>query len=135
MYFGNAAFRWSVMHGSESSLGTMRIGISHSSLAHALKWLGAWVLDRPLPPELLGQCCDRFRPARIGVELRESLLANSQGHSDLVEWHWDHRLGRAEGWLWHNGVLQQFRWWRREGELVVRTQLHCTEQTPLRLLV
>lgn len=121
-------------HGRENSPGSMRNGMSHRSIEQVLTHLGAWVLDRPVPPELIGQCCDRLRPAPIGEELRAALRAHNQSRSELVEWHWDQRLGRADGWLWQNGVLQQFRWWRRDGRLVVRAQLRCTGQAPLQLL-
>ena len=113
----------------------MRNGISNRQIAEALTRVGAWVLDLPMPPQLIGQYCDRLRPAPIGKELRAALHANGQGTSELVEWHWDQQLARAEGWLWHNGVVQQFHWWRRDGRLVVRAQLHCTEQAPLQVVV
>lgn len=113
----------------------MRHEMSHRSLAHVLSQVGAWVLDRPVPPDLIGQCCDRLRPPRIGQELRDALRANRQGQSQLVAWHWNQRLGRVDGWLWQNGLLQQFRWWRADGRLVIRPQLRCTEQSPLQLLV
>ncbi len=109
-------------------------GISNSPLQPALKHIGAWVLDRPLQPELLGQCCDRLRPAPIGQELREALKANGHGNSELLEWHWNRRQGRAEGWLWEQGVVQRFRWCRRDGRLVVHAQLRCTERATLQLL-
>lgn len=110
-------------------------GISNKQIAQALTRFGAWVLDLPMPPQLIGQRCDRLRPASIGKELRTALQANGQGSSELLEWHWDQQLARAEGWLWQNGVVQQFRWWRRDGRLVVRAQLRCTPQAPLQLLV
>ena len=109
-------------------------GISNSPLAPALQRISAWVLDRPPLPELLGQCCDRLRPTPIGLELREALRAHGHGTSELLEWHWDHRLGRAEGWLWQEGVVQHFRWCRRDGRLVVQAQLRCTERATLQLL-
>lgn len=112
----------------------MAPGISNNPLAPALKHISAWVLDRPLPPDLLGQCCDRLRPGPIGLELREALRANGHGNSELLEWHWDHRLSRAEGWLWQQGVVQHFRWCRRDGHLAVRAQLRCTGRSPLQLL-
>ena len=108
--------------------------IRTSPLPPALQQISAWVLDQPLPLDLRGQCCDRLRPGPIGQELREALRANGHGSSELLEWHWDQRTRRAEGWLWHQGVVHHFRWWRREGRLQVRAQLRCTEQARLQLL-
>jgi hypothetical protein len=112
----------------------MRHGMSNKQITQALTRVGAWVFDLPVPPQLIGQRCDRLRPAPIGQELRAALHAHGQGSSELLEWHWDQQLARAEGWLWHNGVVEQFRWWRSDGRLVVRAQLLCTEQAPLQLL-
>ena len=109
-------------------------GISNSPLAPALERISAWVLDRPLAPELLGQCCDRLRPAPVGLELRAALRAQGHGASELLEWHWDQRQGRAEGWLWQQGLVQHFRWCRRDGRLAVRAQLRCSERATLQLL-
>jgi len=52
----------------------------------------------------------------------------------LVEWRWDQRQGRVEGWLWQQGVLQRFRWWRHSGRLMVQEQLYCTMTAPLHVL-
>ena len=113
----------------------MRNGISTKQIADVIKSVGAWVMDVPTPPALIGQRCDRLRPAPIGKELRAALKANHHGNSEIVEWHWDQRLERAEGWLWNKGVLQVFRWSRRDRRLVVRAQLRCTERAALQLLV
>jgi hypothetical protein len=113
----------------------MRNGISSKQIAEAIRSVGAWVMDMQKPPALIGQRCDRLRPAPIGKELRAALQANDHGSGELVEWHWDQRQARAEGWLWNNGVLQEFRWSRRDGRLIVRAQLRCTAQTVLQLLV
>jgi hypothetical protein len=109
-------------------------GTSTSPMAPALQRLSAWVLDRPLPLELLGQCCDRLRPTPVGLELRAALQANGHGTSELLEWHWDQRRGRAEGWLWQQGVVQHFRWCRRDGRLAVRAQLRCRARGSVQLL-
>ena len=109
-------------------------GTSISPMAPALQRLSAWVLDRPLPPELLGQCCDRLRPTPVGLELRAALRAHGHGASELLEWHWDQRRGRAEGWLWQQGVVLHFGWYRRDGRLAVRAQLHCCERGSVQLL-
>ena len=122
------------VHGGSSRAGSMAPGSSNRLLAPALKHISAWVLDRPLQRDLHGQCCDRLRPAPIGLALREALRANGHGNSELLEWHWDHHLGRAEGWLWQQGVVQHFRWYRRDGRLAVRAQLRCSERSTLQLL-
>ena len=122
------------MHGEGSSPESMRHGISNKQIVDAIRSLGAWVMDVPETPELIGQRCDRLRPAPIGKELRAALQSNHHGNSELVEWHWDQRLERAEGWLWNNGVLEAFRWCRRDGRLVVRAQLRCTEKPLLQVL-
>lgn len=112
----------------------MRSGTSNNPIAQALSSVGAWVLDVPLPAALIGQRCDRLRPFPIGHELRAALQANGQGTSDLVEWHWDQRLARADGWLWNRGVLLQFRWWRRDGRMTLRQQLECTTRSSLQVV-
>ena len=103
-------------------------------LKAALDRIGAWVLDQPLVPALEGQCCDRLRPNQIQRELLESLEQSGLDGSSLVDWRWDARQGRAKGWLWQNGALQRFRWWRESGRLTLHEQLNCVTTAPLRAL-
>ena len=94
----------------------------------------AWVLDQPEQPELHGQCCDRLRPAPVRRELDAALSRSVVRGCSLVEWRWDQRQGRVEGWLWQRGVLQRFRWWRHSGQLTLQEQLHCTTTARLHVV-
>jgi hypothetical protein len=40
----------------------------------------------------------------------------------------------VKGWLWQNGALQRFRWWRDSGRLTLHEQLNCVTTAPLRAL-
>lgn len=106
-----------------------------SGIRTAVEHLGAWVLDQPLPPVLVGQCCDRLRPSQIHRELLQGLMQAGLAEVGLVEWRWEQRQGRVQGWLWQNGLLQRFRWMRHTGQLVLCDQLRCTVALPLRVLV
>ncbi len=97
-----------------------------------LQRLGAWVLDQPLTPALEGQCCDRLRPAQIGRDLTRALARHDFSGCTVVEWTWDQRRQRAEGWLWSNGLLQRFRWQRQDDQLRLRRQLFCGSAPALR---
>ena len=99
-----------------------------------LQRLGAWVLDQPLTPLLEGQCCDRLRPAQIGRDLTRALARHGLSGCTVVEWRWDQRRERAEGWLWSNGLLQRFRWQRQGDQLELRRQLFCCSAAPLQLV-
>ena len=92
----------------------------------SLQRLGAWVLDQPLMPALEGQCCDRLRPAQIGRDLMRALQRHGLAGFTVVEWTWDQRRHRADGWLWSNGLLQRFHWQRGSDYLELRRQLQCT---------
>ena len=94
----------------------------------------AWLLDQPEQPELNGQRCDRLRPSQVQRELDAALNRDELGGCSLVEWRWDQRQGRAEGWIWQRGSLQRFRWWRQSGELRLHAQLHCTPTAALHAL-
>ena len=106
-----------------------------SGIRTAVEHLGAWVLDQPLPPVLDGQCCDHLRPFQIHRELLQGLTQAGLAEVGLVEWRWEQRQGRVQGWLWQNGLLQRFRWMRHTGQLVLCEQLRCTVALPLRVLV
>ena len=105
-----------------------------SGIRTVVEHVGAWVLDQPLPPALEGQCCDRLRPSPIHRELLRDLTQAGLVECGLVEWRWDQRQGRVEGWLWQHGVLQRFRWWRHSGRLMLQEQLYCTMTAPLHVL-
>ncbi len=105
-----------------------------SGIRTAVEHVGAWVLDQPLTPALEGQCCDRLRPSPIHRELLRDLTQAGLVECGLVEWRWEQRQGRVQGWLWQNGLLQRFRWMRRTGQLVLCEQLRCTTALPLRAL-
>jgi hypothetical protein len=94
----------------------------------------AWVLDQPVPPVLNGQCCDRLRPAQVQRELDAALTRHELDGCAVVEWRWDQRQGRAEGWIWQRGSLRRFRWWRQSGELSLREQLYCAANAALHAL-
>jgi hypothetical protein len=94
----------------------------------------AWVLDQPLAEELNGQSCDRLRPAQVRRDLEAALSQSAMGGCTLVEWRWDQRQGRVEGWLWERSLLQRFHWWRHSGRLTLRQQLQCTTRAPLQAL-
>ncbi len=94
----------------------------------------AWLLDQPEQPELNGQRCDRLRPSQVQRELDAALSRSVVVGCSLVEWRWDQRQGRVEGWLWQQGVLQRFRWWRHSGRLMLQEQLYCTMTAPLHVL-
>lgn len=94
----------------------------------------AWVLDQPIAAELRGQCCDRLRPAGIRQQMQQALSRRSLGGCTLVEWRWDLQQGRVEGWLWQNGLLRHFFWWRRNDRLVLRDQLQCSAMQRLHVL-
>lgn len=100
----------------------------------ALEQIGAWVLDQPAAPPLEGQCCDRLRPKQIHRELRQSMETSGLKFSALVEWRWDAQQGHAKGWLWQDGALQRFRWWRQSGQLTLHEQLRCITTMPLHAL-
>ena len=100
----------------------------------ALEHIGAWVLDQPMPPALEGQSCDRLRPAQVQRELLQDIHRGGLHDCSLVEWRWDQRQGRAQGWLWENGLLQRFCWWRSSHRLSLHEQLQCTTTAPLHAL-
>lgn len=101
----------------------------------ALRQLCSWVLDRPLMPALLGQCCDRLRPAPVAQKLLLVLQDSATEPMALVDWRWDQRLGRVDGLLWQGGCLRRFRWWPARDQLVLTTQLRCSADQALRSLV
>ena len=107
---------------------------SAPGIKSAVGQIGAWVLDQPLSPALDGQCCDRLRPSQVHRELLQDLTQAGLAECGLVDWRWEQRQGRAQGWLWQNGLLQRFRWMRHTGQLVLREQLRCTTAQPLRAL-
>jgi len=100
----------------------------------ALEQISAWVLDQPVPLRLEGQCCDRLRPSQIQRELLQSLETSGLNLNDLVEWRWDVHQGHVKGWLWQDGALQRFRWWRQSGQLSLHEQLRCISTAPLHAL-
>ena len=103
-------------------------------LQAVLEQIGAWVLDQPLQPELRGQCCDRLRPAQVHRDLQAALARCAMDAYTLVEWRWDARQGRVQGWLWQSGQLQRFHWCRSSGRLTLRDQLRCTTTAVLTAL-
>lgn len=94
----------------------------------------AWMLDQPRPVALNGQHCDRLRPARIGQQLLAVLHHHDLGGCTLLDWRWDPRQERVEGWLWQRGLVQRFSWWRSRDQLTMWEQLQCTPTPPLRPL-
>lgn len=88
------------------------------------------VLDPRVAAELNGQRCDRLRPAQVRRELEQALDRSRVEGCTLVEWRWDLQQGRVEGWLWQEGLLQSFRWWRDSGQLTLRLELLCTSSAP-----
>ena len=105
-----------------------------SGIRTAMEHLGAWVLDQPLTPALVGSAVDRLRPSPIHRELLRDLTQAGLIECGLVEWRWEERQGRVQGWLWQDGLLQRFSWMRRTGQLVLCEQLRCTTVLPLRAL-
>lgn len=103
-------------------------------LQRALQHTIRWVLDQPQAPELVGQCCDRLRPAPVLRELEQALQRCGNGLVTLVDWRWDGRLGCAEGFLWRNHEVQRFLWWRASDRLELHSQLRCTPSSTLRRL-
>jgi len=84
-----------------------------------------------MPAELTGQRCDRLRPGQVLRELEQALGRSAVEGCTLVEWQWNQRQGRVQGWLWQRGLLQSFCWWRQSGRLTLRQQLQCTTTAPL----
>lgn len=100
----------------------------------ALERTWAWMLDQPMPEGLHGQHCDRLRPARISQQLHAVLGSHGLGGCTLVDWRWDQRQGRVEGWVWQRGLLQRFFWWRSSNRLALRDQLQCSVTPVVRAL-
>lgn len=94
----------------------------------------AWILDEPMPEPLLGQQCDRLRPARISHQLNAVLRRHGLAGCTMVSWRWDQRQDRVEGWLWQRGLLQRFCWWRCSDRLAIWDQLRCTSAAALHVL-
>jgi hypothetical protein len=103
-------------------------------LARGVDGVIAWMLDQPLQPAPCGQSCDRLRPWPILRELEQALAGHGHHRGELVEWRWDSRLDRAEGWLWQGRQLHRFLWWRGDDRLELRVALQCTTAAPLRSL-
>jgi hypothetical protein len=71
------------LHGGNSGAGSMPEGTSISPMAPALQRLSAWVLNRPLPPELLVQ---HFRWCRRDgcLAVRAQLRCRERGSVQLL---------------------------------------------------
>jgi len=100
------------------------------ALARALQHTIAWVLDQPVAPPLVGQCCDRLRPAPVLRDLERALRRCGNGLVALVDWRWNHQLGCAEGFLWQGNEVHRFHWWRATDRLELQSQLRCTVAGP-----
>ncbi|WP_411868879.1 hypothetical protein [Vulcanococcus limneticus] len=104
------------------------------ALRRALQHTIAWVLDQPVAPPLVGQCCDRLRPAPVLRELEQALQRCGNGLVSLVDWRWNSQLGCAEGFLWQEQEVQRFLWWQATDRLELHSQLRCTPANTLRRL-
>lgn len=104
-----------------------------SGVRSALQGVTSWVLDQPAAPVLHGQSCDRLRPSFLLCELEQALLRLDPRPMVMVDWRWDQRLGRADGYIWHDSQLQRFNWWRNSDRLELHALLLCTPIPALRV--